>query len=214
MEEEIKELKAEVLASDLAWNDPSLKELRIKYKAEFLTTFIQFVTHDGGCSSIPFDNVKPFKAKTPKEPTTEMFDRMFQLEKHPTHVRRTVKELKLQLSQTRLECCTQMNEIIGSKKKTAHGFDRCSMVAVESQEQHELNSEFCDRVIVTNSKKSSYLFSSYRNKNRDEKRSKRIRLCEKFINEKEEEKNKAWEKAWEKKMVTDKEKNDDEITTI
>ena len=59
-----------------AWDRDDLEKYRILYKAQFLTTFIQFVTNDGGCSSVPFDKVEELTVKANEE-VGDVFDRMF-----------------------------------------------------------------------------------------------------------------------------------------
>ena len=204
---------------DLAWDDPKLKHLREKYKAQFLTTFIQFVTHDGGCSTLPFepfDIVKPFaeKPNEPDETIIKMYNRMFNLKPKNNYVSESpeeIKEAKLLKSQLLLASCEEMLTTIeynayffwdskNKKKKHKKEFiSRCSMIVVESQEQHDSDKEFCEKVIEVTK-------DSFGNKKK-KLRNRRIDLCVQFIEKKvqEEEKKKKLEEEKEYESISGEE---------
>jgi hypothetical protein len=54
----------------IPWDSNLLKEERIKYKARVLTTIIQFITNDGGCSHEPLEPPKPFQLDNKDEATS------------------------------------------------------------------------------------------------------------------------------------------------
>ena len=196
---------------DLAWDDPKLKHLREKYKAQFLTTFIQFVTHDGGCSTLPFEPfVKPFAEKS-DDTIIKMYNRMFNLKPKDNYVSESpekIKEAKLSKSQLLLASCEEMLTTIeynayffwdskNKKKKHKKEFiSRCSMIVVESQEQHDSDKEFCEKVIEVTK-------DSFGNKKK-KLRNRRIDLCVQFIEKKvqEEEKEKKLEEEKKKRIDT------------
>ena len=119
-----------------------------------------------------------------------------------------IKEAKLSKTQLLLASCEEMLTTIeynafflwdSKNKKKKHKkeyISRCSMIVVESQEQHDSNKEFCEKVIEVTK-------DSFGNKKK-KLRNRRIDLCVQFIEKKvqEEEKEKKLEEEKKKRIDT------------
>ena len=141
-----------------AWDRDDLEKYRIFYKAQFLTTFIQFVTNDGGCSSVPFDKVEELTVKANEE-VDDVFDRMFDSswfeeakkeEQKKTIWSKYCEELKVEhffLNPYHLLKGNKKNKVDKTAQTNCHNF------AFTSNEMHRGAQAFCKEVHPKSEKK-------------------------------------------------------------
>ena len=134
-----------------AWDRDDLEKYRILYKAKFLTTFIQFVTNDGGCSSVPFDKVEELTVEANEE-VDDVFDRMFDSswfkEKKKEEQKKNVWESYCNELKVERFSMNPFRLLKGNKKNkidtTAH--TNCLNFAFTSKEMHRGEKTFCKDV--------------------------------------------------------------------